>query len=287
MSNVFLDQTETAAQRVMQAMTDLPLPNKRARIGQSALERVSARWSNRLLVPAGALFCLLAVLAGVHHISPLPQLVRVGAIGIGISVQVLGIASALLWITADLSGSIALYRRFGSICLDDFAHDLVSAGRIAAFPLEARELAAFWVEQKIKRMERHQLRFIGGSDKLALSAVLLAGWTAWKEVGPVLSTWNPSPQLFVAALIVGLTVGGLAAARKMDRLRYQLDVLQLAKNLRATTKTASPATSALGDAASTPAASARAPSGHSRDDSGNGRVTTPIEAAGSMRQPHE
>lgn len=214
---------------VIGTLGDIRAPEIRS--ATSVFDRAAARWSPRLLASSGVLFGLLALLAGIHWVAPLPRALVVGAFGLGLSVQLLSLGALVLLIGSGLASTVRDYRQFGRICQEEAAHDYEAATQLASYSLEALEAADRWVEQKLRRLERRQIRFFGGPDKLALAVVLIAGWAAWKEVKAALLLWQPSVLLFGTAFLVGLAIGGVAISHIADRLAYQRDLLHIAKTL--------------------------------------------------------
>jgi hypothetical protein len=198
---------------------------------RSALAQAASLGSTRLLIASGGLLGALALLGGLHFLSPLPRAVVMGAVGLGIAVQGIALLAMLLHIVSDLGTLLGQHRRRGESSQDEAMHDHDMAARLLVHPVKALEATDRWLAQKTHRLERRQTRFFGGPDKLALVALMAAGWTAWKDVGADVLSWQPSPLLFGVALLVGLALGGMAVLRRVDQLAYQRDLLQIAKAL--------------------------------------------------------
>jgi len=196
-----------------------------------AFIRWTSTWSTRLLVASSVLFGALALLAGLRAFHLLPQPALMAAAGLGFAVQALAVLSVLLHNAGEFATLVVQHLRRGLTGQDEAMHDHDMAAELLAHSPRALEATDRWLEQKIKRLERRQVRFFGGPDKLAWVALMAAGWTTWQNVGADLRSWEPSPLLFGLALLVGWALGGIAASRRVDELAYQRDLLQTAKVL--------------------------------------------------------
>jgi hypothetical protein len=196
------------------------------------LEASVAIWSTRALHVQIGLFAILLIFAAVHYVTPLSRSVANVALAIGILVQLSAVTSLLLQIGSGVAFAIHRYRWSGEIQAQECLLDHGNAMRLLKFDGPVLASADLWIEQKIKRLERGQVRFFGGSDKLAVIAVVSIAWTTWKELGLTLTSWQPTPLIFGVAFLVGLVLGGLSVARSVESLWYQKDVLQLAQALK-------------------------------------------------------
>lgn len=196
------------------------------------MARWAQRWSNSLLVLSAVVMLLIALMAVTHSFSPLSASALQWVIYLGIGVQISALSAVMLEVIFGLSLAVQSYRGFGAACQDEIVDDYQRAAQLASYPVSTLDAVDRWLEHKVKRMERRQLRFFGGSDKLAIVALMVAAWTTWKEVGSALLSWQPSPLLFGVAFALGLAIGGLLASRLMDRLNDQRSLLQIAKSLK-------------------------------------------------------
>jgi len=216
---------------VIGALSDMSASEQNS--AKPRVERVATRWSTRLLIASGVGMGLLVVLVGIHRFIPLPRVALIGALGLSAFIQVLSLGALLLQVASGIASAVVHYRSIGRICQSEVSRDYEMATRLASYPAEALEAADRWLEQKVKRMERRQVRFFGGSDKLAVAVLVAAAWATWKEVGPTLLSWQPSPLLFAVAFLLGLAIGGTVVSQMVDRFNYQRDLLQIAKSLAA------------------------------------------------------
>ena len=224
----FAERMDSPLVDVIGTLAGLPGPGMHG-CAVSGLEMLAARWATRLLVLFVACLGGLLLAEAFHRIAPLSDAAVSGKWWVGAVALCLAAGSTLLSIVSEVASAVAHFRHFGSACQQEAAHDHEMANRLACYPLETLEAADCWLEQKVRRMERRQLRLLGGSDKLALPVMMVAGWAAWKELCAMLSSWQLSPLLCGMVFLVGLVLGGAAAARKADRLAYQRDLLRIAK----------------------------------------------------------
>lgn len=229
--NLERSQASRHAGDILVALNEMPVWERgdESRLG---IERFSMTWSPRLLALSGGAFAVLVVLAGIHTIVPLTGLLLRAVIIVAALVQSFALASLVLSVASGITSFVIRYRRIGHECASEISHDHEMAGRLTSYPMEALGAVDSWLDQKMKRMERRQLRFFGGSDKLAIATLLTAGWSTWKEVGSALTLWEPSPLLFGAAFLFGLAMGGMTLAALSERFAYQRDLLQIAKSLK-------------------------------------------------------
>lgn len=186
------------------------------------------RWTILLLVSAGGMFLLLLALAGMFVLMPLPSWATAVALGLGVAIQLTALLALVLLVASGLVSIRTQFRRQGQQCEAEAAHDHRMARRLAQFPAASLLAADAWIEQKVRRLERRQLRFMGSPDKLGVVALLAAAWSVWSGNTQALTTWQPSPLLFGSAFVAGLAIGSVATSKVIDRLLYQRDVLRLA-----------------------------------------------------------
>ncbi len=157
---------------------------------KGGLEAKAGRWSVHALYVETALFAILLALAAVHYVAPLPRLGLRVALVVGILVQLSAVTSLLLQIVSGVAFAIHRHRRMGELHCQECLLDHGNAMRLLEFDASTLEATDRWIEQKIKRIERRQVRFFGGSDKMAVVVVAVIAWTTWKEVGLTLTTGN-------------------------------------------------------------------------------------------------
>lgn len=194
------------------------------------IARVTARWGTCFIWTSAVSMLLLVMLAVVHLVEPLPDFGISAAMAMGVATQLFALMSLALQTVSGISSMFRYQQRIGKVWESECMHDHEMAARLESVPREALEAVDRWLELKIKRVERRQIRFFGGSEKLALFGVVAGAWSVWKETGTALASWQPSPLLFGVALFTGFALGGMVVARLLDRLAYQRDVLQIARS---------------------------------------------------------
>lgn len=186
--------------------------------------------SNKFLIGAAVFFVILIILILIYNNMNRPSgIFKTIILLSAIFTQLLAVFSMLVQLIKNIEE--ILYRRsyVGELCRQEFLHDIKYSKKLATYSLEALDAADQWLEQKIKRLERRQLRFFGGPDKLAIIALIVGGWAAWKEVGSEVMAMQFSPLLFGAAFIVGLALGGVLVGQVIEKLCYYRDLIKNAK----------------------------------------------------------
>jgi hypothetical protein len=143
-------------------------------------------------------------------------------------IPMVGVMSLICTTAADLLHALEMRKHQGRNWANSYNHDAAQVETLSVFPLNVLKTADAWFEQKIKRVERRQIRFFGGNDKLALFTLIAAGWASWKEVNGLIQGVGPSWLLFGLAFIAGMTLGGLALSHQWERMGYLRDLLTLA-----------------------------------------------------------
>lgn len=221
-------------QQAIQVISHLEtLKGKPGGLAESQFEQNCNSLSNWLLFAAGVLFVLLfctgfalrtnGVMSDISKL--IVQILAISCIFTAISATILQIISGL--------ASMLLYQRNApKLRAVQFSHDLVNAKSIADTSLEVLDLADEWLNQKIKRIERRLSFFFGGADKLALFALVSAGWAMGKEmISGATLTGLPDLILFGLAALVGMAIGGIALRKVADRLSYNREIVALAKKI--------------------------------------------------------
>lgn len=142
-----------------------------------------------------------------------------------------GILAALSWMIVDTVPEVVSLVRFESHAYErrkrEIEHDLKQLEGLAVFDLVILELTDKWLALKIERMKLRIGSFLGGSDKVAVFALVSAGWTVWKNFPQSNLTWQSQAYLVGLALLVGLAVGGMLVNHVIRQLSYQRDLLAL------------------------------------------------------------
>jgi len=139
---------------------------------------------------------------------------------------------AILWMIADLLPAligIFFYK-------DDFhrtrkltiVHDLHQAKDLHRFDISVLRLADQWLSLRIERMRLHLGVLVGGTDKVAVLALILGAWGIWTNFPAGAMTLERYGYMMVSAFIGGLGLGGLLANIVIKELSYRRDLLSLA-----------------------------------------------------------
>jgi len=107
-------------------------------------------------------------------------------------------------------------------------HDLHQAKDLHRFEIAALKLTDHWLSLRIERMRLHLGLLIGGSDKVAVLALIVGAWGIWTSFPASGVTVAHYGYVVVGAAICGLAVGGLLANLVIKELSYQRDLLSLA-----------------------------------------------------------
>lgn len=110
----------------------------------------------------------------------------------------------------------------------ELAHDLRMAVELRGFDLGTLKAGEQWLGIKLERLKFHMLLMFGGSDKLALFALVGLAWTMKNLLqsndGPLPQQWT----IYILAGLLGTTIGGVLTNVVVKRLLYQKDIVALA-----------------------------------------------------------
>lgn len=195
---------------------------------ETNFERKMRKISNGLCILAIACFPIMglagwAVVESRHPSAGLFMLVKY--------IGLFEILAALSWMIVDTVPAVVSLVRFESHAYErrkrEIEHDLKQLEGLAVFDLVILELTDKWLALKIERMKLRIGSFLGGSDKVAVFALVSAGWTVWKNFPQSNLTWQSQAYLVGLALLVGLAVGGMLVNHVIRQLSYQRDLLAL------------------------------------------------------------
>jgi hypothetical protein len=210
-----------------QLSTCMPFDAEGTRSARSkVLNRIAAR-ANLIGLPLLAGVAIFAWFRyGIGSVGPsLDWLLLFFGLGV---MPLLGVVSFVCIVTAEVLDFREMQERQGQNWASAYEKDASHAESLSKFPADALRLADAWFEQKIKRLERRQIRFFGGNDKLALLTLLAAGWASWKEIRSLLQGGEPPWFLLGLALLGGMLLGGLMLSRQWERMGYLRDLLAMA-----------------------------------------------------------
>ncbi len=190
------------------------------------------RWAAVPLMAATLLFlalCALALFKGNTPLSPPMQALVQGTVGCS---SLLALVSLAMQTAGGTAGVWIAQRKGGEIRAWRCARDMHFGAELACQKAQELDLADKWLEKETRRIEARLAFFFGSADKVALLALVGAGWAAWKDVlGSALSS-SGSAIWFGLAFLSGVALGGLALRRSLNELMYQRDLISLATQKR-------------------------------------------------------
>lgn len=183
------------------------------------------------------LFCITALLAWRHIVDPLPDLLRLLAIVIGLLSMLLAILSLLAPITSTALDLCRWKALALESLLDEINNDESSAQALTRFALDDLGHASYWLELKVRRYEMRMSGVFGEKTAVLALVALLYGavealgglaWlgTAFTSLPSELGLLN-TLLLWGLALLLGFSIGTLFLKAAVSRYRYQIELLQL------------------------------------------------------------
>ncbi|WP_159696971.1 hypothetical protein [Massilia sp. 9I] len=152
-----------------------------------------------------------------------------------ILVQYIGLMQILLalsWMFVDTVPVAVSVMRFDTYAYQrrkrEIEYDLGHLEGLVGFDPAILKLTDKWLALKIERMKMRIGNYLGGSDKVAVFALVSAGWTVWKNFPQSSLSWQGQAYLLGLAMLVGLATGGMLVNRAIRLLTYQRDLLALA-----------------------------------------------------------
>lgn len=196
---------------------------------ETRFERRMREISNGLCIFALACFPIMGFsgLAVVQARHPSKELfVLVQYIGL------LQILAALSWMIVDTVPVAMSVVRFDTYAFErrkrEIEHDLGYLEVLTVLDSAVLKLTDKWLALKIDRMKMRIGNYLGGSDKVAVFALVSAGWTVWNNFPQSSLSWQGQAYLVGLAMLVGLAIGGMLVNRAIRQLTYQRDLLALA-----------------------------------------------------------
>lgn len=107
------------------------------------------------------------------------------------------------------------------------AHDFQHAADLERFGLPALNLADKWLSLRIERAKLRMGMYAGGSDKVAVLAVVAGAWSLWRGFPDAGSTVEQNLYLGCGAFLCGTGIGGMFANRMIARMSYQRDLVAI------------------------------------------------------------
>lgn len=141
-------------------------------------------------------------------------------------------ASAVLHEVCDALPMIRNFSRFHVYTYQirqlEAAHDLLHAADLERFGLPALIYTDKWLGLRIERIKLRLGIAVGGSDKVAILALIAGAWTIWHNFPRVGSVFEQYLYLMFGVFLGGLGTGGMFANAMIAKLSYQRDLLAMA-----------------------------------------------------------
>lgn len=184
-----------------------------------------------LMAGAVAAFLVLSILAGLVHVGGAFSLIK----PVALIAAFASTALALLGLLVQIVCGVAMLVRFQPYAdrtrLYECRQDFANVVPLGAFAPDALRRADQWLAFKQNMTEKRQSIIFGGSDKVALFALIASGWAVWEKVGQEAGVLTAYPVIFGIALLVGLAMGGFVNRLVLMRIEYQRGIIQLAQGM--------------------------------------------------------
>lgn len=206
------------------------IPSKELRTGADAS---ITRITNLLrLISVGPFLVILAAL-GIFLLNVVdPAYPRVVAVAADLVLMIL----VLFWIALDTAipfFCIVFAPEFEFRTRQfELAHDLRMAAELREFDLDTLKAGEQWLGIKLERLKFRMLLMFGGSDKLALFALVGLAWAMRKLLQSNDGLLSQQWTTYILAGLLGATIGGVLANVIVKRLLYQKDIVTLAMRAR-------------------------------------------------------
>lgn len=142
------------------------------------------------------------------------------------------VAGAVLYLVADGLPLIRDFSRFDTYAYQarqlEAAHALAQAADLEHFGLPALEMTDKWLGLRIDRFKLRMGIHVGGSDKMAILAVIAGACTLWHNFPQDGAAYERYLYLWLAAFLVGSGIGALYVSAVLARMAYQRDLLAIA-----------------------------------------------------------
>lgn len=144
--------------------------------------------------------------------------------------------SGMLWMLADIIPSMIALVFFKNDAHRthhlEVAHDFRNAADLYHFEPSTLQLTDLWLSIRIERTRLRLGLFLGGSDKIAVLALVLGVWGIWSNFPEQGASWQQYAYVAMSAFLGGLAIGGMLAGVLINRLSYQRDLLSIARSVR-------------------------------------------------------
>lgn len=162
-----------------------------------------------------------------HSRRPLPAIAELGQI-----VALCQMLAALIWLTLDIISVALDLTNLGARTFErrksELKYDFGAASDLLAYELDTLQAVDKWLSLKIERMKMRLGLFLGGSDKVAIFALVSTGWSIWHNLPDSTWAWEKRIYLYAIGMLSGMAVGGVMMNWLIKKLTYQRDLLALA-----------------------------------------------------------
>lgn len=198
-------------------------------VTQPPLEKAIAKIANSLRWFGGGGFlvlCALALMVSVTHSTnkawlTVAKVLAVAQSGAAFASIILDMIPSIIFLFLIKSH---MFRRGQLEMVHDFAH----AEDFHQFDVVSLKQAELWLAIRIERMKSRLVLGVGGSDKVALFAMVAGAWTVWNNFPKGDMGWMQQAYLMGSALLGGLAIGAMFANALIRHWSYQKDLLAIA-----------------------------------------------------------
>lgn len=209
----------------------------------TSTEEKAKKASNWCLVLAGALLIILGLLIYLFKVHPDSAFARTFVIAICVTSIILSLLALIIPVAASLL-MLSKWKSlsFTNLC-DDISYEFEIAGRLCVYSQDSLTDAQYWINRKINRISARTTRFFG--KETAVIGIITAAFTLGKDFGiwerlfSALATGVSIDNIgdtlivWVAAFLVGMSIGVMLLNQVVSRYRYQLELLELATRVMA------------------------------------------------------
>lgn len=176
----------------------------------------------------GCFVAIGALILYVHTIGEINDTTR----SVAGAILLLMVTAAAGWTIADISPTVRDLARLDVYAYQvrqlEAEHDLRHAEDLGRFGLHSLNLTEKWLGLRIERAKLRIGMYAGGSDKVAVMAVVVGAWSLWSGFPDAGDAVEQYLYLGFGAFLCGTGIGGMLSNRVIARMSYQRDLLALA-----------------------------------------------------------
>lgn len=202
------------------------IPSKQLRTGPDiSITRIT----NWLRLISGGLLLVILAAVGVFLLHVVdPAYPRIVALAADLMLTLLVLLSMILDTAIPLLCIVFALEYDFQVRQFELAHDLRMAEELHEFDLNTLKAGEQWLGMKLERFKFRMLVMFGGSDKLAMFALVGLAWAIRKLLQSDAGLLSEQWVTVVFAGLLGATLGGLLANVVVKRLLYTKDIVALA-----------------------------------------------------------